>query len=609
MNFSLKKIVLVIFTAILLHNSPIISMQQQQIPTKTLVKELIKGLGICIITNYFITYVNSGIEPANEYLNKQLFPGAHYILPCTLVIGSYFLQNWVDLKERLSQIQIKTRESGLLGRVKSFCSSATNLFVKNVIFKILNSFGLIASELQYIGGTIATTCNTLVPTSPMICSYVGDKTALLLFFIICSIAEHFIVNDNTCTNPLRIRAQIQPRIPKILISPEKSIIPCGTELNGAQILWFLIKNGFDIEKEWNIGLKKYREELAIDKQRTNCKPYRLSFKGLAFGNEKEEKKFPEIMFGSSKNGAHFRDFTLPKLSKMIRATFLRAEKKLQKIFPNSPVELLKSLMPFRTYPQKFQINKNQQYKENPSFIKNCNSSCDIFFGIEEAILSYLKKENLETRYAKGDQSVFLMPFTPVFIQKNNDLKTFTIYAYPDSRQDLLYPEQWEQEIKVPKWVAWAQEAIPYGLMGYSLFSQSPSYLFMPDGTIASIDNKNNLFLLNNGKIESYSNEIICTNFKKCLFVVQQIIGSTKQWPNATKKEIIDLVAALQYFNSANEQSKVTGDILSATKKEYKKISLKLHPDKNNANTNYPEMNSAIVTINEFIKKFINKHKE
>jgi hypothetical protein len=94
-----------------------------------------------------------------------------------------------------------------------------------------------------------------------------------------------------------------------------------------------------------------------------------------------------------------------------------------------------------------------------------------------------------------------------------------------------------------------------------------------------------------------------------LFVVQQIIGSTKQWPNATKKEIIDLVAALQYFNSANEQSKVTGDILSATKKEYKKISLKLHPDKNNANTNYPEMNSAIVTINEFIKKFINKHKE
>jgi hypothetical protein len=287
------------------------------------------------------------------------------------------------------------------------------------------------------------------------CSVVADKALITGVTAVTTAAANGV--EHLCSDP----DTFQPRVRKSTLTPQAAApatavadapdVPAtgisagGITLQGPQIFYFLVRHGCDPEKLWHCWLS----------QTAHVK---------AFGDG---------------NWQQFCATQLLHLHKSIMAAFATASKKLPATM-TSVTNLIDPYMPFSQYPAQFTCDQTYRAKESPSFsVTVAKDPKEIFDGICNAVLSYFDPENLQIRNKKGDEALFNCPLTLVVFQVT--ATNVTITAYPQSRQDLLYPLQWETPIELPRWLRVVNATIPYAITAVKIIIAPSSGHFLPEG--------------------------------------------------------------------------------------------------------------------------------
>lgn len=529
-KFSVKKIISILVLCYCCSNT-VLGMQSTTTPLATSQPSTMKllgylGLGVgeslatALLTNLAVTKI---VTPAESFFSEHFFPGAGYAVPLGLAATSYLLEKIAEHKEQLSRIRTGT-PSQLWSRVKTWCSSARGLILQGTITQALGSY--VSTLYQHIGSNTATVCNALAPQNPGACSWVADKTATSVIttlpFAAMHLAEKLLPAD---TPELRVRKgslmAISPATKSSADEPVSVKTTHGVAMHiaGPQIHYFLTSYGCNLEKLWHRKLSQIAQIKA------------------------------------SKNG-NWQKLCIQQLAHLctnITSAFNAAVKKL----PTEATkisDLLDSYMPFGQYPQQFTIDTKYREHEQPSFsrtvVKNPQA---IFSGIRDAVLSYFDPNNLQIRSTKGDEAIFNCPITPVFIKKIDE-SNFTITAYPQSRQDLLYPCQWESPVKLPRWFHVASKVIPYAILLQQIIRTKSSAYFAQDGVMCTTHD--NSMTCSDGSIFSTT----CTSHASCAHELSQ-----KRLTQAIALRLLEL-------------NPRTPHTLKDIKEQYHTLAKRYHPD-------------------------------
>jgi hypothetical protein len=515
----------------------------------------LKTLGIGIAESFALTYLTTKVmsltEPLGQQLDETLFSGAKYIVPGVLALGSYELKEIAKRKERLAEIK-HGEPSTFWTHTKFLFSSATRLIALSTLTGALGS--RLSEFYQTTGSKVAMTCNALAPTHTTMCSYVADKTAAMALtatsLAATKIAEALSPHD---APPLRVKKNsfipqtTQPRPSTNEPQIAKTTSSKNIELEGPQITYFLAKYGYDIETLWGNLL-------------TQSKQLKESKRG---------------------NWQKFCEKQLLQLRQNISDAFDVAAEKLPTVINSTITDVVHGLMPFSTYPLKYKLHLGNLAKEQPSF--SCTAAKnpkDIFEGLKTAVLSYFDPINLEKRNSKGDDACFNCPITPIFLEIKD--KEVTILAYPQSRQDLLYPYQFEKTTTLPKWLRVASSSIPYALILGQILYSKPSGYFLPDGTLC---------MPQNGQMYCSNGEAIQTQCASTFSCIREI--STR----ITSKQQQALIALGLDLRGSYSMKQID--------QRYKHLALKYHPDKCKPTKECAEKFMAIAKARKLLEQTMN----
>ncbi|KKQ48327.1 MAG: hypothetical protein US69_C0027G0016, partial [candidate division TM6 bacterium GW2011_GWF2_38_10] len=262
-----KKIIIGVFLAATTFGQSTVAMSHDQQPsTKQLIGSLGLGIASSCATSYFTSQALSLLSPASTWLDKTVYPGAGYLVPGALALGSYGLQKFAENKERLTHIS--TGGSSIWSYIGSYASFAKNLIIQSSVVNTLNSFR--SKFYQNTGIFMATQCNEHLPLAPQTCSTLADKTAHTALtaatIVATSCIEQLVPHDQP---QLRVtkkslipqtNADLPTDMPMESVAATSQFSTIGsTVIQGPQIAYFLVKNGCDTEKLWNRFLSQSQQ--------------------------------------------------------------------------------------------------------------------------------------------------------------------------------------------------------------------------------------------------------------------------------------------------------------------------------------------------------------
>lgn len=567
MNIGFKKIIFCILITFVVADQPVFGMEskitQQNQTSQLSTASLLGSLGISLAEGFTTSYcthvILSSLNPARSFLDETLFQGVGCLVPATIAFGCYGLKKIVERKNQLSKIT--TGKPSLIWlHAESIFSTAKSIAIQNSVFHGLGSY--ISSFYQTTGSTIATICNNLVLKNEETCSYVADKTTTITLaaasFLGTKCVEYALGKDNK--NPqLRVKKsslinQKNPNKTEIsnTTQPNVNVLArMSIEIKGPQLYYFLAKNDCNVEQLWHQALNQTQQVKAF----------------------------------SDENWQKFCVQQLVQLQKNIAKTFTDVSRKLPHIM-TTLTNLIHPHMPFGQYPQQFTLNKKYLEQETVTF--SCSvakNPQEIFKGIQQAVCSYFSPENINIRNSKDDEAILNPPLTPIFINVGD--MNVTINAYPQSRQDHMYQQQYEKVVELPKWFNVVSTILPYAIIIGNVFLSKSSNFFMPDGTMC---------VLKNGHMYCVGDKqgipIKCSSYQECM---QQFFVNRMYKQKALT--ILGLNPSMPYsFKEIKEQ--------------YRKLSLINHPDKCKKNTcikNFIDIVAAYDFLKKDIKLYHNNH--